>query len=268
MAGGGDESADDLFSAAVQAYQNQHYQIAVDLLQRVLKLDPKYKGAWDDLGDAYMSLGKTDKAIAAFKTADRKQSLRRVCLQRAGAGLSAAGGDIRMPSSNTRSRSRSIRSIHTRTPILASCISSQKKFSEAVPELEKAVDIQPKNPLLEIALGQAYIGTNQTDKGMAAFEKAISMSATPLTWNNIAYSLSEQNVQLDRAQQYADSAINALDTQLRDVTLDNLRMQDLGTTPVAVCGVGHATAGSNSSAAIWMLAETVHSASMAGRRHG
>ena len=81
-----------------------------------------------------------------------------------------------------------------------------------------------------MSLGQAYIATNQTDKGMAAFEKAISLSATPLTWNNIAYALAEQNVQLERADGYADTAITALETQLRDVTLDNLRLQDLGTT--------------------------------------
>ena len=67
VAGGGDQSADDLFSAAIQAYQNQHFQTAIDLLERVVKLDPKHKGAWDDLGDAYMNLGQTDKAIAAFK---------------------------------------------------------------------------------------------------------------------------------------------------------------------------------------------------------
>jgi len=84
--------------------------------------------------------------------------------------------------------------------------------------------------LLEISLGQAYVATKQTDKGMAAYEKAISLSATPLTWNNIAYSLAQQNVQLDRASKYADAAINALETQLRDVNLDNLRLQDLGTT--------------------------------------
>ena len=53
---------------------------------------------------------------------------------------------------------------------------NQKRFAEAIPELEKAVEIQPKNPLLEISLGQAYIATNQTDKGMAAYEKAISLS--------------------------------------------------------------------------------------------
>lgn len=110
----------------------------------------------------------------------------------------------------------------------------QKKYAEAVPELEKAVNIQPKNPVLQIHLGQAYLGAGQTEKGMAAFEKATSLSATPMTWNNIAYALSEQNTQLDRASQYADTAINALQTQLRDINLDNLRVQDLATESLMI----------------------------------
>ncbi len=105
----------------------------------------------------------------------------------------------------------------------------QKKFPEATPELEKAVELQPQNPLLLISLGQSYIATNQTEKGMAAFEKAISLAPAPATWNNIAFSLAEQDVQLERADKYADTAINSVETQLRDISLDNLRFQDLGT---------------------------------------
>jgi len=41
-------------------------------------------------------------------------------------------------------------------------------------------------------------------------------------------------VQLDRASQYADAAIHALETQLRDVNLSNLRMQDVGATELLV----------------------------------
>lgn len=227
--GGGDQSADDLFNAAVEAYQNQHYQTAVDLLQRVVKLDPKHKGAWDDLGDAYLNLGQTDKAIAAFKQQIENNPYDAFAYNSLGLAYQRLG---RYQDAVEQYRKQI--EVNPLDPYahasLGQLYLGQKKFSEAVPELEKAADIQPKNPLLEVALGQAYIATNQTDKGMAAFEKAIGISATPLVWNNIAYSLSEQNVQLDRAQQYADTAINALQTQLRDVNLDNLRMQDLGTT--------------------------------------
>ncbi len=55
--------------------------------------------------------------------------------------------------------------------------SKLKRWNEAVPELEKAASLQDKNPLLQISLGQAYIATGQTDKGMAAFERAIAVVA-------------------------------------------------------------------------------------------
>jgi tetratricopeptide (TPR) repeat protein/transglutaminase-like putative cysteine protease len=225
----GNQSASDLFDAAVQALKNEHYQAAVDLLQRVVKLEPKHKDAWNDLGKAYLQLGQTDEAIAAFKKQIENNAYDPFAYNALGLAYEHQG-----KYEDAIQEFQKQIEINPLDPYahgnLGRLYLGQKKFSEAVPELEKAVDIQPKNALLEIWLGQAYIATNQTDKGMAAFEKAISLSAAPLTWNNIAYSLAEQNVQLDRAGNYADAAINAVETQLRDVTLDNLRMQDLGTT--------------------------------------
>jgi Flp pilus assembly protein TadD len=107
--------------------------------------------------------------------------------------------------------------------------SKLKRWNEAVPELDKAASLQEKNPLIQVSLGQAYIATGQTDKGMASFDKAIAIAPNAVVWNNIAYSLAEQNVQLERASQYSDAAINSIETQLRDVNLDNLRLQDVFT---------------------------------------
>ncbi len=64
-----------------------------------------------------------------------------------------------------------------RTPISALLYVNQKRFAEAIPELEKAVDIQPKNPLLEISLGQAYIAHQSDRQGNGRLEKAISSGA-------------------------------------------------------------------------------------------
>jgi len=108
--------------------------------------------------------------------------------------------------------------------------SKLKRWNKAVPELEKAVFLQDKNPLPHISLGQAYIATGQPKKGMVSFARAFAISPTAVVWNNIAYSLAEQNVQLDRASQYSDAAINAIETQLRDINLDTLRLQAIGTT--------------------------------------
>ncbi|MGA3315136.1 MAG: DUF3857 domain-containing protein [Candidatus Korobacteraceae bacterium] len=228
MAGvGANESADDLEESAEQALKNNNYELAVNLLQRVVKLEPKHKMAWDELGRAYLGLNENDQAIDAFK----KQIEVDAYHQYAYNGLGMAYQRELKYDQAIQQFQKQIE-INPLDPMahasLGQLYVEQKKFAEAVPELEKAVTLQPNNPVLLISLGQSYLATNQTDKGMAQFEKAISVSPSPLTWNNIAYSLAEQDVQLDRADKYADAAINALQTQLRDVRLDSLRLQDLG----------------------------------------
>jgi tetratricopeptide (TPR) repeat protein/transglutaminase-like putative cysteine protease len=223
---GANESAEDLDESASQALKNNNYELAVSLFQRVVKLEPKHKMAWDELGRAYMALNQNDQAIDAFKKQIEVDAYHEY-----------AYNDLGVAYQRQLKYDEAIQQFKKQIEInpldpqahasLGQVYVTQKKFAEAVPELEKAVTIQPNNPVLLISLGQSYIATNQTDKGMARFEKAISVSPSPLTWNNIAYSLAEQDVQLDRADKYADAAINAMQTQLRDVKLDSLRFQDL-----------------------------------------
>ena len=231
--GADNQSADDLFDAATQAMRNQHYQLAVDLLQRVLKQDPKHKDALLHLGGSYMALGQTDKAIEVYKKQIEANPYDAFAYN--GLGLAYERQSRFDDAIQQFQKQIEVNPLDTAAHAnLGRLYLGQKKYAEAVPELEKATDLAPKNPVVQITLGQAYIAAGQTEKGMASFEKAISISPTPLVWNNIAYSLSEQNVQLDRASQYADAAIHALETQLRDVNLSNLRMQDVGATELLV----------------------------------
>ena len=221
------QSADELQQAGVEALKNQNYALAIDLFKQVVKLEPKHKSAWNNLGRAYLGLGQWEPAVAAFQ----KQIEINPYDQWAYNNL----GEAYLREAKYELAAQQFQKQIEVNPLdpyahanLGALYLNQKKFAEAVPELEKAVELQPKNAVLEINLGRAYIATNQTDKGMEAFEKAINIAPNPLVWNNIAYALSEQNVQLDRATQYADTAIQAVETQLRDVSLDKLTLQDLG----------------------------------------
>jgi tetratricopeptide (TPR) repeat protein len=108
------------------------------------------------------------------------------------------------------------------------------KYADAAPELEKAVSLTPESPELQIALGDAYLNLGQDDKALSAFDRAVELSATPLIWNNIAYQLSLKKAHLDRAQQYAESAVSATAAALRNVSLDNLTQQQLPLVPSLV----------------------------------
>jgi tetratricopeptide (TPR) repeat protein/transglutaminase-like putative cysteine protease len=225
---GGNASAADLNESGMQALKNNNFQLAVELFQGVVRQEPKHKSAWENLGRAYLGLNQNDQAIAAVKKQIEINPYDQFAYSILGLAYEA---ELKYDDA--------IQQFQKQLEInpldqfahggLGELYIKQRNFAAAVPELEKAVALQPQNALLLISLGQSYIATNQTEKGMAAFEKAISLAPVPVTWNNIAYSLAEQNVQLERADKYADAAINAVETQLRDVSLDNLRFQDLGT---------------------------------------
>lgn len=225
---GGNESATDLNEAGVRALTNNNFQLAIDLFQRVVKLEPQHKSAWNNLGRAYLGLNQYDQAIAALKKQIEINPYDQYAYNNLGLAYES---ELRYDDAIKQFQKQI--EINPLDPFahggLGELYVKQKKFADALPELQKAVELQPQNAILQVSLGQSYIATNQTEKGMAAFEKAISLSPTPVVWNNIAYSLAEQDVQLERADKYADAAINAVETQLRDVSLDNLRFQDLGT---------------------------------------
>lgn len=225
---GKEQSSDDLFAAAEQAANNNNFTLAVELFERVAVTDPKHKNLWNNLGRSYLALQQNQKAADAFK----KQIEANPYDEYAYTNLGAAYEGMERYDDAIAQYQKAIEIspldayAHTN---LGTLYAKLKRWPDAVPELEKAASLQEKNPLIQISLGQAYIATGQTEKGMASFERAIAQAPNAVVWNNIAYSLAEQDVQLDRASQYADAAINSIETQLRDVNLDNLRLQDVFT---------------------------------------
>jgi tetratricopeptide (TPR) repeat protein len=110
---------------------------------------------------------------------------------------------------------------------LGSLFLQQHKYSEAVPELDKASVLSPENAGLQVGLGQAYLNTNEKDKALAAFERAAEISPTPDVWNNVAYNLADHSLELDKALEYAESAVSTTAASLRNVELSNLSLDNL-----------------------------------------
>src|SRR5262249_32203733 len=102
-----------------------------------------------------------------------------------------------------------------------------RKYKDAVPELERAISLDPEAEMLQVSLGRAYLNLNKTDKAIAAFEEAIKLDRTPGVLNDIAYFLSEKSVQLDKALQYAESAVSTTAITLRNVETSSLKLDDL-----------------------------------------
>jgi tetratricopeptide (TPR) repeat protein len=62
-------TANELYGAANQAFNSNNFVQAARLFESVVEKDPEYKGAWNDLGRAYVAMRSYDKAISALEKA-------------------------------------------------------------------------------------------------------------------------------------------------------------------------------------------------------
>ena len=222
-----DLKGDDLYDAARAEYDRGNYTTAIDLFKRVVAADPQHKTAWMDLGRTYMLVRKTDDAIAAFK----KQAELNPYDEYAYGALGWAYTTARKYDDAATAFNKAIEidplSEYAHAA-LGGMYAEAHEYDKAVPELEKAVSLKSDDAGLQISLGDAYLNLGQDDKALAAFDRATEISATPEVWNNIAYQLSLKKSHLDRAQQYAESAVTAIATSLRNLSVDQLSDRDLG----------------------------------------
>jgi len=228
-----DMKADDLIQSGRAALNNGNYPMAIQLLKRAAEVDPKNKYVWNVLAASYLALRQNDDAIAALK----KQIEINPYDEYAYNALGRAYWQERKYDDAVTAYNKQIEI----NPLdkfahagLGSMYSEMHKYDLAAAELEKAASLTPDNPELQVSLGDAYLNLGQDDKALATFDHAVEMAATPLVWNNIAYQLSLKRSHLDRAQQYAESAVSATTAALRNLSLDRLTQQDLPLVPSLV----------------------------------
>ncbi len=225
-----DMKADDLVESGRAALATNNLPLAVQLFKRATEVDPKNKYAWNALGATYLGMRQNDDAIAAL----HKQIEINPYDEYAYNALGRAYWQERKYDDAVTAFNKQIEI----NPLdkfahagLGSMYSEWHKYDLAAAELEKAVSLTPDNAELQVTLGDAYLNLGQDDKALATFDHAVELSATPLVWNNIAYQLSLKKSHLDRAQQYAESAVSATTAALRNVSLDRLTPQDLPLVP-------------------------------------
>ena len=219
-------NAPELLEAGLAALNSGNLKAAIPLLKRSLDLDPKDKQGWNDLGLAYLRLGQLDDAGAAF----RKQ----IELNPYDEHVYNYLGFTLQQQQNYTDAAKAFQKQIEVNPIdavahaaLGALYLEEHKYAEAVPELDKATILSPDNAELQVSLGQAYINTGEKEKALAAFEKGVELAQTPAVWNNVAYSLADHQLELDKAQQYAESAVSTTSANLRNVDLAHLSIDDL-----------------------------------------
>jgi tetratricopeptide (TPR) repeat protein len=222
-----DMKADDLVDSARAAAENGNFPVAIALFKRATEVDPKNKYAWNNLGLIYLQMRQSDQAIAAFQKQIEVNPYDEFAYNNLGRVYW-----------NDRKYDEAVKAFNKQlenNPLdkfahanLGQMYAEWHKYDLAAAELEKAASLSPDSAELQVSLGDAYLNLGQDDKALATFDHAVELAATPLVWNNIAYQLSLKDAHLDRAQQYAESAVSATAAALRNISLDRLANKDLG----------------------------------------
>jgi tetratricopeptide (TPR) repeat protein/transglutaminase-like putative cysteine protease len=219
-------TSEELIEAGAAALNSGNPRGAIPLLERAVQLDPKSKQVYNDLGLAYLRLRQFEEAAGAFHKQLEVNPFDEHAYNYLGLTLEQ---QQKFPEAAAAYRKQL--DINPLDPAahaaLGALFLEQHKYSEAVPELDKAAVLAPESPGLQISLGQALLGTGQKEKALEAFQKGIDLDHSPATWNNVAYHLATASIELDRAAQYAESAISATDANLRNIQLAHLSVDDL-----------------------------------------
>ena len=219
-------SAEELHDEGLEAFKNHNYPAAVEFFEKAVAKDPKHRYAWNNLGRAYLVLGKLDKAIEALRKQIEVNPYDEYAYNNLGRALRAL--DKYDEAAQAFQKQIEINPLDQYAHgNLGALYVDMKKYDQAVKELETAVSITPDNAELYLTQGGAYLYVNQPDQAMQSFDRAVELAPGPPTWNNVAYELAAHRVHLDRAQQYAESAVSSVAAQLHNISVDHLSQGDV-----------------------------------------
>ncbi|MGB2713800.1 MAG: DUF3857 domain-containing protein [Vicinamibacterales bacterium] len=222
-----DLKAADLNRSAYEALRAGNYAQAAPLLKRVVELEPKDRTAWNNLGLAYLGLRQVDPAIDAFK----KQLEINPYHEQANTNLGRSYlQQRRYPEAEAAFKKQlEVNPLDKYAhAILGHQYVEMERYQDAIPVLEKAISLSSEDASLHVEIGTAYLNLDRNDQALASFARAAELSPTPNTWNNVAYQLALKRVNLDRAQQYAESAVAAVTAESRNFTISRVTPRELG----------------------------------------
>jgi tetratricopeptide (TPR) repeat protein len=219
--------SEDLLQAAQAALENNNFSVAEQLLKRVVEKDPKHKSVRRHLGFVLLMQRKYGEAVPVLREQVTINPFEDYAYNLLGQAYWRQQDYVKAEEAYRKQLEVNPldQTAHNNLGLM---LVEWRKFKEAIPELEQALSLTPDREMLHVARGRAHLHLGETQKAIEAFEQALKLSRTPHVLNNVAYYLAEQSAQLDKALQYAESAVTTVATGLRNLEIANLTNEDIG----------------------------------------
>jgi tetratricopeptide (TPR) repeat protein len=190
---------------ALKALQQREYEVARQLLERVVKWNPRDEYAWNNLGRALGGLGKLAEARTAYERQIELNPRDKYAYNNLGLL------DIREGRwSAARDRFRKQLEINPGDPFatrnLPRTLDALGEWDEAVAAWTKAAEANPNVPQYRMALAGPSICAGKPSAVESAAE-VIARVPNPLLKNDIAYTLAQCGKELELAERYALEAV-------------------------------------------------------------
>jgi predicted Zn-dependent protease len=194
-----DSEAGKKFREAMQAMQNRDVAKASDLMREVLKLDPNYQGAHATLGWVYLGQNRREDALAEI---NKEEELHPDYVGSYTLGAMIYG--FNHQNDKVAEQWRKLLKVQPDNQEAATKLSetliNQEKYQEAIVVLEPAVKANGLSQTLQVSLANAYLHTSQPEKAVAIIVSLVNDLTDFTTLNDLAYLLSDANVDLDFAK--------------------------------------------------------------------
>ncbi len=220
------QQAESFYEQGRKAMGQRDFADAANFFEKAVTADGKFAMAWAGLGAVHLDQGDVDQGIEELRkaiAADPKQAFSYRVLARAQIMLRRPDDALE----TWRSLEKADPSDGDAPLGAGSILLMEKRYAEAVPELEKAVKHNPTNGLLLLGLGQAELQTNQPTKAFDALQQGLQLDPSALNENNAAYELADANLHLHAALGYAEKAVQGVERETANVSLDSLSYTDL-----------------------------------------
>lgn len=209
-------TADEMFHQATAALQRRDVMQAQQLLEKVIKKDPKYKNAHRSLGAILMAQNRPADALAEFQK-EEEISPDDVRTIQSAVYVANLTGNKDLAVAEARKLMKADPTNQTAASTLAGLLTDQKKYSEAVEVLETAVKNAPDSANLQCQLGDVYLKNKQPEQAVSHFKTAVEHEDNAaMMLNNIAYALADARISLDLAKQYGEKSEDELEHRARN----------------------------------------------------
>lgn len=217
-------AAQSLFDGALEDFRNRDMDSGLIKLRLAVVKDPAFAQAWYVLGinEARKS---PDRAVDDLKKAGSVDPSNLLATEGA-AGLLATlhhESDALEIWKTLESKNSDDANVHSH---IVALLVAQKRYSDAIPEIQQLVRLRPQNNQILVELGDAYLRTGDKDQGIASMKKALIMDRSAAILNNVAFVYAENDVSLDDALQYSQEAVKDLEQQTKSIKLDDLGAGD------------------------------------------